>query len=472
MADINEFLKKLGLTPSSYDNSPMDPNAPEESPIKLGPEAFMPAEVEAPAEPTKPGALASAADIAKIQSMPGSEMDRVPKAAVPAEVASPAEPQSQLNKYEQMMKEYQDAQGKYASNLGNVALTQGANQIAQAMASGFGGNIGQNEQGIKTLKEQAAIPMTSMEKKLKAYKDMQGASPWIATDRVDEKGNPIRFNKQTGQYSRADGSLISPGDYTARDILRRDALTGNYGIGNVGSGMKVLPTQHGAGIDLSKGTAEGAKPREVTYGEFAKGAPEQAKQFNDLRKEFNKDMKDSREVATSVTNLGHKLTPGANGEIDAGLLGGIQTQAAKMAGQKGVLTDQDLVKFAGAGGVGPKLERIVDGSLFGNMTDSDIKFFKRFGELMGQSLNEDVLNRAQLYTEQGRQLVDTTVPGVTSENISKMLGVDKVVPIVQNKHEAGDIVTVKGPSGQTVQMKKDVFDAKYKGKEGYSVVGH
>lgn len=143
-----------------------------------------------------------------------------------------------------------------------------------------------------------------------------------------------------------------------------------------------------------------------------------------------------------------------------------------MAGQKGVLTDQDLVKFAGAGGVEAKLKRIIDGSLFGEMSKEDIQFFKRFSTLMNKSLEEDIQNRSQLFTEQGRQVLDSVAPGISNENVAKMLGVNKVAPAVQNKKQESDpVIQVKGPSGQMAQMKKSIFDAKYKNKPGYSVIG-
>lgn len=431
-----------------------------------------------------------------------SEMGPIPDAAPKA------------NKYQEILEAYRSLKPKqeqYQDQLRNIGMLQGANQIAQGFARGYGVDIGAGEAGIKSLQQQAEEPLTAVKrqmstgkeaigleddismadpdsdvskfyreqayavlKKLRPESDYEGKlegmsasqlqklpgmknlgatlgqqSPWIATDRVDEEGNPIRFNKMTGEYSLADGRLIKPGSYTTRDITKKNAL-GLYErqsdlIRNAGSspkGMESVPDSSGKMV-----------PKEAEYKDIFKNAPDVAKEFNKIRDNFTKDMKESREVATSVTNLASKLKPGPNGEVDSGLLGGIQTQAAKMAGQKGVLTDQDLVKFAGAGGVVPKIERIIDGSIFGDMTDSDIKFFKRFAQLMGKSLDQDIMNRSQLYVEQGRQLADTAVPGITSSNVSKILGVDKVAPVVQdikksNKPKPGTIVNIKGKQYQ------------------------
>lgn len=384
-----------------------------------------------------------------------------------------SQPQSKLSKYQQLLNQYNEGNR-------NLGLLAGANKIAQGFAAGAGGKIDDNMDQIKMLqgmnqeplkKLQAEDAATMMDpssdiskyyreqayvilKKLNPEKDYSGVlenmsasqlqklpgmknigqqapMEWMASDRVDSKGIPLRFNRRTGEWSRPDGSILRADEPTFRDIARRDALTGNYGYVSAGGGMQVVPT-HYENAPAKPVDEKTGKPQEVTYADFGKAAPEQLKEFNKIRDQFNKDMQDSRDVATSVTNMAYKLKPGANNEIDSGLLGGIQTQAAKMAGQKGVLTDQDLVKFAGAGGVEAKIGRIVDGSIFGNMSEDDVKFFKKFAEKMGESLKEDIQNRSQLYTEQGKQIMQIKYPDITDANVAKILGVDKVAPAVQS----------------------------------------
>ena len=303
--------------------------------------------------------------------------------------------------------------------------------------------------------------------KLPGMKNLTTSAPmqWQMTDRVDEQGNPLRYNRVTGELSRTDGSIVKPGEFAPRDIMRRDALTGQYGLGTA-KGMKVLPTVYGEGAKPSGDQVEINKPKDYKYSDIAKAAPKQIEVFDKAKKEFNDDMKMPREVASSITNLASKLKPGKDNEVDSGLLGGIQTQAAKMAGQKGVLTDQDLVKFSGAGGVVPKIERIINGTFFGDMSDSDIKFFKRFSQLMGKSLNEDIENRSQLFVDQSRQQLETIAPGITNENVSKLLGVSKVAPQVQSKNDKvpSDKVRIKTPSGTIMLLPKNKLqDALKKG---------
>ena len=155
------------------------------------------------------------------------------------------------------------------------------------------------------------------------------------------------------------------------------------------------------------------------------------------------DIKDNREVATSATTLSKKLKPGADNKIDSGLLGGIQTQAAKMAGQKGVLTDQDLVKFAGAGGVSATIDRIRDGTFFGNMSEKDINFFKVFSKKMKDSNDLDIKNRSQLFVKSIHNEAKDYVPGLSEQNVSSWLNVDSVAP----QSDMVKVISKDGKSG-------------------------
>lgn len=433
------------------------------------------------------------------------------------------------------------AQEKYQQDLSNIGMLQGANMIAQGFARGHGANIGAGEEGIRALQAQAKEGIDSIGRELdtakntmgtskmlmdydeaekmndpesdvsklyreQAYKILgeksplvgklenmsasqlqklgfkfqqdSGAMPFAHTDRILPDGTPVVFDKRSGMYYNSLTREPITDQAMARDVARKDALTGQYGL-MYGGQMNVKPTNYGGAINQLTSTTPDGKTvtKEITYGDFARNAPEQAKKFDQINDLFIKEMQDSRDVATSVTNLSSKLKNGDNNNlineintVNSGLLGGIQTQAAKMAGQKGVLTDQDLVKFAGAGGVKAKINRIIDGSIFGEMTDDDVNFFKRFAQLMGKSLDEDILNRSKYYVDRARQVVDTTYPGITSENIAKMLSVDLIAPAVQNVKKTSKsttspgMVRMKTPDGRLIEIpKENVEKAKARG---------
>ncbi len=519
MADINEFLKKLGITPQQAPLSPLMDAAdlrPESDEFAYDPADDMPAvdEDEGPyVAPMKKGApLMSKSVIDQIQAIPLPESQK--SVRVPAEAAAPELPPmssptaAPTDKSAQMKSLLEQYQAQRQSKQDGLNGLRGMNQIIQGMASKYGGETGDGSEAINALESQLDQPTKDYKARIdnemdepnsdiskfmrqQAYAILKKLSPetsydgklenmsanqlqklpgmknalgssggglaWVATDRVTANGHPVKFNKATGtMHDAITDELIADGESVVRDIARRDPLTGNYGYVSRNNGMQVMPTNYGATVQGKE--QPNGKPKEYNFGDVQNAGAEVADRVEKSREKFNTDMKESREVATSVTNLASKLKPGVNGEVDSGLLGGIQTQAAKMAGQKGVLTDQDLVKFAGAGGVAAKLARIGT-NLQGDMSDADVKFFKRFAQLMGKSLDSDIQNRSELFAEQNRQSLEKFLPGISTENVKKFLAVDKVAPIVQDESTSTKSGEVKR---KTADGQVAIFDAKTK----------
>lgn len=272
---------------------------------------------------------------------------------------------------------------------------------------------------------------------------------------INAKNNhPLHFDQATN--TMMDSVTKQPVDESvviSRPIGYTDPVTGGRGY-LTSSGMSMPGISK---LDNTKIKDEKNNSKEYKYADIAKAAPKQIEVFDKIKKEFNDDMKKSREVATSITNLTSKLKPGKDNVVDSGLLGSVQTQAAKMAGQVGVLTDADLVKFGGAGGWVAAAKRAVKSALLGDISDSDIEFFKTFSQRMGKSLNQDIENRSQLFVDQARQQLETVAPGITNENVAKLLGVSKVAPQVQSKESKvpSDKVRIKTPNGTIMLLPKD-----------------
>lgn len=511
MADMNDFLKKLGLAQAEESTLPSIP-------LRLDQPEAVP--VEAPVAPKKKAAKKSTSlpemQIPEESDMASGSKDdatleqEIQDAAKdsdvdlttvnkPEELAIPKE-DTQMSRYKQLLDEYKSRQA-------NLGMLQGANQIAQAMAAGYGGKIGDGSESVKMLQGQLQDPLKQIQaedstekmdpksdvsrlyreqayallKKIspdknydgqlenmsaaqleklpglkEAFKQQGGIQKAVGFGQfIDAKTNqPLHFDQATNSVVNSiTGQKVGPETQIVRPVAYNDPYSGQRGYFTqngmmVPGGNQVQPQQT---VNEQTGQTERVAPK---YADFAKKAPRIAEQFDAKAKEFRADMKESRDVATSVTNLASKLKPGPDNKVDSGLLGGIQTQAAKMAGQKGVLTDQDLVKFAGAGGVQAKIDRIIDGSLFGEMTDADVKFFKRFAQLMGKSLESDVNNRAQLFIDQTRQNVEGVVPGVQDSDMRTWLGVDKVAPVVQDK-QPGKMRKIKTPSGTVMNIPED-----------------
>lgn len=416
--------------------------------------------------------------------------ERQPAAEVP-EISAPEQSSTQdtvslLEKYKQLTKNKNE-------NNRNADLLQGGNQIAQAIASGFGGKIGDGSEAVNALRKSNNQPIEDLlgqGKVLEQENEMQMSDPnsdiskfareralaqatkmGMSPDSVKKlesmsakqleklglfkaetanRNGLLRFEKITGPdgitrtvaINNQTGEIVNTVGQTGfASQFRTDPQTGNIialtpsnpntnpvGVtgGSVNTTEKTVAPAKGA-------TAEQPKVDYTSPTSLNKINPNLYKEFKKTQDEFTKDMKESREVATGATLLSAKLTPGANGDIDSGLLGGIQTQAAKMSGQKGVLTDQDLVKFAGAGGVSAAISRIADGSIFGNMSEQDLKFFKAFAKKMQEATAEDIQNRSQVYKQQVYNEAKDYLPGLAEQDVEKWLQVQEIAPAVQNK---------------------------------------
>lgn len=409
----------------------------------------------------------------------------------------------------------------------NLNLLQGGNQIAQAIASGYGGRIGDGSETVNQLRKSAELPIQdflSQGKTVDLENDLQMSDPnsdisKFARERAiasaTKMGIPVesvaKLEKMSakqleklGLYKNdplAQGSKLGLYYTTIRDdktgqdrVVGIDRQTGQIvqDIGGKTYSDKIIENKQtgqneiyrqGKGVDrLDKSTTatseEAAKKQAETKAEYTsptvlnKVNPNLYKDFKKTQDEFNKDMKDSREVATSVTNLAAKLKPGQNMKIDSGLLGGIQTQAAKMAGQKGVLTDQDLVKFAGAGGVSAAIDRFFSGNFDGEMSEQDVQFFKAFAKKMEQSLAEDITNRSKLYTGQILNESKDYLPGLNEADVQKWLNVEQVAPAVQNKQvlSTGKI-QIQDSNGKTHVIRADKLEEAKQRDPGLKVLG-
>lgn len=443
------------------------------------------------------------------QSLVGKEVGQsMAKASMapPAEMTppeAPVDPRLALLKQYGDLKKIQDSVKEKNNNL-NYGLA--GNQIAQAIASGYGGKVGdgseaikmmqdQNNQEIKSyherVKDRMDVPDSDVAKfyRYKLAKQMKDADPKADISMLDgmsanemeqyakltSKAGGGRgdlfftqvMNPKTGKpevvaVDRKSGDIVkSIGDKIFQDRIVKDPVTGQnmkYNQLNGAPETMLAPSQQGMAPIINANNSGEAKPSEETKKivEEQKSSPtilnkvnpELYKKFNDQQKEFLSTVKENRDVATSATTLASKLKSGDNGEIDSGLLGGIQTQAAKMAGQKGVLTDQDLVKFAGAGGVAAKIDRIIDGSLFGQMSDDDIKFFKKFSEKMQASNAEDIKNRAQIMIKNVHNEAKDYIPGLKEENVAKWLNVDSAAPASQGTAGGKEAMMAKIQQGE------------------------
>jgi hypothetical protein len=410
-----------------------------------------------------------------------------------------ANKESILEQYKKLMKKRQD-------NNQTFDMMAGGNKIAQAIASGYGAKIDDGSDIVKGLKDSAKLPEEALLGQSKAadtqnelelvdpnsdiskfareraiaYAKKAGMSEEtvqklesLSAKQLEKLGMFKATNTDTSKLGlyyttirdengqdrvvgidRSTGKVVADiGGKTYADKIVENKQTGQNQVYKQGAGVSSLNTGTSTTPEEIQKKQTETKKEYETPQSLNKVNPNLYKDFKKTQDEFNKDMKDSREAASAATALSEKLKPGANGEVDSGTLGGIQTQTAKLSGQKGVLTDQDLVKFAGAGGVQASLDRIIDGSMFGNMSEQDIKFFKAFSKKMGKYLQQDINNRSQLFIKQTHNEAKEFLPNLSEQDVAKWLQVDSVAPFVQTK-----MIKVMSPEGKIGSIPEQNLD--------------
>jgi hypothetical protein len=411
-----------------------------------------------------------------------------------------------ISQSKQPRNELAEVQKNVADTNTNLSYGLAANQLAKAIASGYGANIGdgsevvnmlskQNQQKVgdykDRIKDRADDPNSDISKTYRLvvakglkqkYPDLdlkqldnmsanelealaknqldsknRGRGDLFFTTVKDENGKDIvaAFDRTTGQQIKV------LGDKSTADRIFVDTETGNKKVYNQVTGIKDLGT--GAPEQITKKTVDEneikKQQQELKNPLVLKQiSPDLYKDLESQKQSFIKDVKDNREVETSSLLLASKLAPGDNSKefdkinqqlIDSGFLGGIQTQAAKMAGQKGVLTDQDLVKFAGAGGVGASIQRILNGTFFGNMSENDVQFFKLFANKMQKANLEDINNRSKVFVEDIHNKSLKYLPNLQLDTVKNdWFNVNKIAPNAQEKSTDNSDPTIQQYSKQ------------------------
>lgn len=584
---INDFLTRMNIGPGQVGlpaipapmSNPADkPGQPAsdqlEDPSQLDPADMAPAtEADVPETPTQssPGNLVSAADQEKINAIPlPGRAPAMAESQPPMDSSTPAQPQvntSQPNTLsatapqkpedmdsEKLLKLYQSlkpAQDQYAKDLGGITMLQGGNQIAQAIASGYGGKIGAGEEGIKALQAQAKQPLDNIKQQLDTIPEVAKSSNLlmelkrlkIASDPNSDISKLARENAINQTLAR-DPNKDQPGVKEALQQKFQNASAldlEKMGFKGAGMGTVHVPSKeerffingHPAEYDPYRGyvdtiTKKVAGPNDVITNAIPRVNPingqmeyfmpdslnptkvksqpdsvvaptgtsvspnSEEKQYtiNDLNqantKIFDKNLSPllKKAVENPVINGLAKVNQNANtmlaklepdpitGKVDSGNLAAARAQFAQMS-IGGPATDSAMHEIQGAGGYINQAKRIF-AKADGEMTPEDIKFLKTAGYKFQNSAQKAM----QDYTQSS--VVDpikSLYPDLklSDDNVRKIAGLQNLGNnTMVNQAKAKDaqktgLVTIQGPSGQTVQMKKDKA-AEYLKKPGYKLV--
>lgn len=365
--------------------------------------------------------------------------------------------ESLLNKIQQM-RQSENAE------VSNLNMLRGANQIAQAAAYGQGAKIGDSTEIIDRLQSQAQQPSKDYLELLKQYRQM---SPARNDVQILQNYNPetkqvenIAYNKNTGEMTNLGLRGYSP--YTYMDPLKGTPTITPRIIGE--SKVESLPKEN-----ITK----------YKFSDLQKIAPKIATTYVEpIKNEYQKSIGDDRKIATSISAIEAKMGVDKDGAIkdaiDSGVLGSIATQAARMAGQTGVLSDYEIKKFEGAGGAEAWLNRFASGFFKGEVSEDDKNFFANFTKKAKKYIESDIEDRSEMYADQLRQAVEVVLPNFSNENAKEWLSVNQVAPSLEKgikfkPSQENEYVMIKGPSGETKKIQKDKAK-KYLDKPGYELV--
>jgi hypothetical protein len=251
--------------------------------------------------------------------------------------------------------------------------------------------------------------------------------------KLDLGVDPVTVGKATGK-----GDAV----FQVRDPLTGEVKLVRRSTGDlVGSiGTPSAPQQPGAQpaqgqqppaqedpVAKGKRIYQGLNPKERTYYD---------KSFEDL-------MKDSADDRTAVL-AGSKIISQLDGgkELDGDIMRAVQTQFARLSGEKGAMSEPDVREWTGLQSVDAVVKRMATMKLTGKMPESDRKFLRGVAGLMQKAAQNAVVTRAQPFTSKLAQTTSMTIDDANALLLAGMGG------YTAQQQKAGS--ATKASSGRTI----------------------
>lgn len=524
----NDFLSSLFANKINVPNSPLMTEEEMEAQLrKEDPMAFEPAVEEL--EPTKPGPMASPEQSKKMQSFPKSaaeeqaDLDKavqsgvsnseeIPEIQLPEEVAQPK------NKYQEILEAYRSLKPKqeeYQGSLNNLAMLQGANQIAQGMARGYGADIGSGEAGIKALKDAAQEPLDSVKRQMSSGKeamaiedDIQMQDPdsdvskfyreqaYAVLKRLNPKANydgklegmsasqlqKLPGMKNLGEASRKTDNryvTIQDPDGTVRSKLI-DMTTGetikDLGLAGYAYGSMIDPrTKEAVRVSKSDPRAPAINPRgsaitEEKPAEQGKklSAYEVKQKLNPYEREildkevqqFQNDIKDEKRIISEIGAISDSSLNEAKKNPNAAKTIGAQI-AKVMQGSR--LTDADVKLYTGQEGVVNIIQDYVTEALSGTISDDKAKNIKSTLDVYNKALRISLNNRANQAAAITSQNFDPNL-NLNPRDMAPLFYISDTDIKSTSKDVPAGMVRMKSPDGRVLDIpKENIEKAKKRG---------
>lgn len=297
------------------------------------------------------------------------------------------------------------------------AVSQGYKQfLEQQMGIKLGGDV--------SAADIEPFLTASMKKQVQAKAFQQGF--------VDENGNKLVFNPNTGKYENS-------GLKAADQMFQvRDPLTSSVQL----LGRRAKP---GGGLDVKGviGAPKEATGEETSGHDIYSTLPDKERTKVDKTKElFLKDTTDDRNAVVAAGGIKTMLQSGE--EMGGDVLRAIQNQLARANGEKGAMTEQDVNGFGGKADLMSRFTRAVSMAATGQMTDSDREFLSKLSDVMERRANDYINKQSQVYSDN-----ISTVSGLDDNKARTLLGVEKTMTSNRNKPKQD----AKAPAGKKIVKK-------------------
>lgn len=390
--------------------------------------------------------------------------------------------QPKISRYEELLNAYKNlkpAQEAYQSQLNNLAILQGANQIAQGMARGYGADIGSGQAGIEALKESARYPIQSIEEQLKLGKQQLQLEPEVEMN--DPNSDISNFYRQqaysllqrispdkdfTGKLENMSATQLQklpgmssiqkpvetryvtvqdPDGIVRSKLIRMDTgeVVKDLGMAGYAYGLQINP-KTGEAVRVSKADPYAApiipggaatKLPEVTDKtqpvkiDFNNLNVKQIARLEELQKGYLDETKETREQvnsAYSAMDLIKKDKP-VETDSDKRLIRTIQTKIARASGEKGALSEGDVQSLGGSQAILDALERWLTVKTFGDLTETDKNLLLNTTELMTVRAQEYLYSAADLFALPFADRLSSELgQDVDKDSIRKLIGVEAV----------------------------------------------
>lgn len=428
------------------------------------------------------------------------------------------------NKYQELLNQYSSlksptdlaklqSQGTRDANLFGAGA-----KIAQGLAMQSGAKIDDAQDLVKNLKDQSQQLPKDMKESVQLNNEMQmndpnsdiskfarqqavnvmmRMNPKMSKEEIEKLNNQfssmtakqledLGFKGVSQQSSKLYTTLNSVLSENGLPVMKNDITGEMYEVGNTNTPYKgplkalypkVINDLYGNPtlVDTIQKTPipvfGGAKGQASTPNQEVKlkniweSGEDYRKSFDTMKKDSFEDLKTVRDTAAASLTLDSKLSDNNPNtpeiDVDSGTLGTIQAQSAIMSGQKGALSDADLNKFAGAGGAEAKLKRIALTGITGEMTQDDIKFFKRLNELFKGSAAKILDDRSQYHIESAKALLQAKFPNISDDNVKSLLGLKSISKVIQgdkNKSEQKPLQTQEKPGKVLTEKDKQAIE--------------